>query len=95
MFTNFGESEAFSSKGVISIFEDKKGVFWLGTDGGGVFSYDGKITKNYTTTDGLINNSVWSIFEDKAGNLWFGTRSFGLSRFDGNSFATFSEYKEG
>ncbi len=95
MFTNFGESEAFSSKGVISILEDKKGVFWLGTDGGGVFSYDGKITKNYTTTDGLINNSVWSIFEDKAGNLWFGTRSFGLSRFDGNSFATFSEYKEG
>ncbi|MBK8080048.1 MAG: hypothetical protein IPK25_07050 [Saprospiraceae bacterium] len=61
---------------------------------GGVFSYDGKTFKNYSTTNGLINNSVRSILEDKDGNLWFGTRCFGLSRFDGKTFTTFSEYKE-
>jgi ligand-binding sensor domain-containing protein len=58
-----------------------------------VFSYDGKVFKNYSTADGLINNSVRSILEDKEGNLWFGTRWFGLSRFDGKTFTTLSEQK--
>jgi len=102
-FTSFRENEVFVRYSIIAILEDKNGIFWLGTDEGGVFSYDarlneevgqGKTLKNYTTTDGLINNSVRSILEDKDGNLWFGTRSFGLSRFDGKTFTTFSEYKE-
>jgi len=102
-FTSFRENEVFVRYSIIAILEDKNGIFWMGTDEGGVFSYDarlneevgqGKTLKNYTTTDGLINNSVRSILEDKDGNLWFGTRSFGLSRFDGKTFTTFSEYKE-
>ena len=93
----------FGSISPNTILEDKNGIFWLGTDERGVFSFDarlheevgqGKALKNYTTTDGLVNNSVHSILEDKDGNLWFGTRWYGLSRFDGKTFTTFSEYKE-
>jgi ligand-binding sensor domain-containing protein len=76
------------------MLQDKKGNMWFTTDKNGVYSYDGKTFKNYTTADGLVNNSVFSILEDHYGNLWFGTRWFGLSRFDGKTFSTFSEYKE-
>jgi len=102
-FINFKGNEVFGKISPITILEDKKGIIWLGTEESGVFSYDarlndevgqGKTFKNYTTSDGLVNNSVRSIIEDKDGNLWFGTRWFGLSRFDGKTFTTFSEYKE-
>ena len=102
-FTSFKGNEMFGSISPNTILEDKNGIFWLGTDERGVFSFDarlheevgqGKALKNYTTTDGLVNNSVHSILEDKDGNLWFGTRWYGLSRFDGKTFTTFSEYKE-
>jgi ligand-binding sensor domain-containing protein len=65
---------------------------WFTTDKNGVYCYDGKTFKNYTTANGLVNNAVFSILEDKDGNIWFGTRWFGLSRFDGKSFTTFSQY---
>ena len=73
--------------------EDKNGILWFGTNGGGVCSYDanlndkpgqGKSFVNYTTNQGLSNNRVSCILEDKSGNMWFGTNGGGLSRYDGN-----------
>ena len=69
----------------------KKGNMWFSTEKNGVYCYDGKSFKNYTTADGLVYDSVFSILEDKNGNLWFGTRGFGLSRYDGKTFTNFSE----
>jgi len=76
---------------VYSILEDQKGNIWLTTEQDGVWCYDGKSFKNFTTNNGLVNDSVFSILEDKNGNLWFGTRGFGLSRYDGKNFVNFSE----
>jgi len=45
--------------------------------------------KNYTTTDGLINNNVISVVKDKSGNWWFGTNS-GLSRFSNSKWTNFT-----
>ena len=74
-----------------NVLWDKEGNMWFTTDENGVFRYDGKGFKNFTTKDRLINNSVFSILEDKSGNIWFGTRGFGLSRYDGKNFTSFSE----
>jgi len=68
---------------VRSIFEDKKGRFWIGTEGG-LFLFDrkqNKILKRYTADNGLANNHIMNILGDKAGNLWLSTYN-GLSRFD-------------
>jgi hypothetical protein len=39
--------------------KDSKGRLWFGTSAGGVYCYDGKLFRQYTTTDGLSHNSVY------------------------------------
>jgi signal transduction histidine kinase/ligand-binding sensor domain-containing protein/DNA-binding response OmpR family regulator len=67
-----------------SIYEDKKGRFWIGTEGGGLFLFDRAkytVTARYTISEGLCNNSVLNILEDNQGYLWLSTFN-GLSKFD-------------
>lgn len=73
-------------KNIRSIFQDKKDNYWFGTNGVGVYRYDGKTLIQFTEKDGLSNNQVQSIQEDRFGNIWFGTGLFGISRFDGKTF---------
>ena len=71
-------------KPVRSIHEDGLGNLWLGTEGGGLVLFDKKsnrISKRYTTEDGLSNNAVLNILEDDKGNLWMSTFD-GISKFN-------------
>nr|WP_295870299.1 two-component regulator propeller domain-containing protein [uncultured Chitinophaga sp.] len=68
---------------VRSIYHDKKGNFWVGTDGGGLLRFDrqtGAYTR-YTMTEGLPSNSILRMLEDNNGNIWISTFN-GLSKFD-------------
>jgi ligand-binding sensor domain-containing protein len=65
------------------IFEDSRGNFWFGTDGSGIYAYDGDVLIKLTKDDGLPDNQIQSIQEDNLGNLWLGTGSFGITKFDG------------
>jgi signal transduction histidine kinase/ligand-binding sensor domain-containing protein/CheY-like chemotaxis protein len=68
---------------VYTIYEDREGVIWVGTQEGGLNRYNPR-TDNFThfdMRDGLPSNTVLSIIEDKNGDLWLGT-SRGLSRFN-------------
>lgn len=72
---------------VRSIFEDKAGRFWLGTEGGGLLLFDrdkGQLIERFSDADGLCNNGVLNILEDSAGHLWMST-FYGLSQFDFSS----------
>lgn len=71
-------------KPIRSIYEDKKGNFWLGTEGGGLILFNrqqGRIISRFSVDDGLCNNSVLNIVEDNSGALWLSTFN-GLSKFD-------------
>lgn len=92
LFTNFPlpsiapevyPNEAYPApKLVNAIIQDKAGNMWFGSNGGGVYRYDGMSLNNIAEKDGLCNNFVQCILEDKSGALWFGTRFGGLSRYD-------------
>jgi ligand-binding sensor domain-containing protein len=86
LFTNI--TRKMTSARFFSVIEDRRGNFWFGTIGSGVFYYDGISFQNFTTEKGLLNNEVTSIYEDKKGNIWFGV-SGGVSCFDGKSFRNY------
>lgn len=75
---------------VSHIFADQRGQLWFGTFGEGVYHFNGKIFRNYTTADGLINDWIRSGIQDSEGNYWFASK-FGISRFDGKNFTRFTE----
>lgn len=94
-------SKAFaSSKGVVSILQDRAGNIWFGTLGSGVFRYTpstGIYSKFLDSNgakyqDGFYHNVIQSIIEDKAGNIWFASFSHGgVSSYDPVS-GTFTHY---
>lgn len=69
------------------IFQDKNDVYWFGSDGQGVYRYDGKTIIHFSTKDGLCNNKIRDIKEDGPGNIFFSTLN-GISKFDGQKFTT-------
>tara|TARA_R110000868_G_scaffold390234_4_gene659818 strand:- start:2142 stop:3230 length:1089 start_codon:yes stop_codon:yes gene_type:complete len=69
------------------IFQDSKGNYWFGSNGKGLYYFDGKKLLQITTKNGLIDNTIRGIQEDKLGNLFIETPN-GISRYDGISFRT-------
>jgi ligand-binding sensor domain-containing protein len=66
------ESGFCNTPGTISMdLIDSKGHKWFGTDGHGVFKYDGSEYIQLTKEDGLPSNNVTSIIEDDEGHMWF------------------------
>ncbi len=65
---------------------DRDGNVWFGTDGIGVYRYDGKSFDSFRQDDGLVSNQVMSIVQDHLGVLWFGSMSGGVGSYDGKQF---------
>jgi len=90
---NAGDTVLELDKNIRSILQDKNDNYWFGSDGEGVYRYDGKTLIKFSDKDGLCNNQIRTIQEDKSGNIWFGTGN-GVSRFDGKTFSTFKDNKD-
>jgi ligand-binding sensor domain-containing protein len=82
-----GTAVTETSKDIWTVFQDKGGNYWFGSNAYGAFRYDGSSMLHYTTRDGLPHNRILEIKEDKAGNIYLNTLT-GISKFDGRSFTT-------
>lgn len=89
-FSSFIKLQGINHKSIRSIFEDRRGNLWLGTEGGGISKYDGRNFTNFTKIQGLSNNVVSSIREDQDGNIWIGTWGGGISKYDGVHFTNYT-----
>lgn len=83
--TATGKTVAELYNSIWVVFQDKNNRYWFGSNGKGIYCYDGKNLKQYTTQDGLCSNSIRGIQEDKFGNIFFDTPD-GVSKFDGKKF---------
>jgi ligand-binding sensor domain-containing protein len=71
-----------------TLYEDREGVLWIGTFGGGLDRFD-RNAETFThylhdpeDPHSLGGNSIRAIVEDSQGNLWIGTDGGGLNRLD-------------
>ena len=60
-----------------SLYGDREGGLWIGTNGGLVRWSSGKIDR-FPVTDPLASASILSFLEDREGNIWVGTETGGL-----------------
>lgn len=77
--------EGISKVGVSTIIQDHKGYVWMGTNGVGLYRYDGI---DYTYYKHILNDAtsissslVYCSYLDKTNRLWFGTEE-GLNVYD-------------
>jgi len=85
-FVTLGREEGLSVPTVYSMLEDRDGTVWLGTRGGGLFSYrDGGFQP---LREGLSSVAVGGMMLDESGRILVGT-SDGLFRFDPKDPAKF------
>ncbi len=77
-----------------AILQDKDGFLWVGTNGAGLFRYDGYDLKVYKPggANSLSSPYVYALYEDWDGVIWIGTGGGGLNRYDKET-DTFTQYK--
>ncbi len=78
---------------VLCMATDRSGVIWMGTEGNGLFSYDGRSVHHYTTESGLLSNYCYTFTLDHRGKLWIGQQN-GLTVYDPDdrSFMIYDSY---
>ena len=74
------------------VYQDKKNNYWYGSNGEGIYRYDGKTILNFTIKNGLCSDSIRQIQEDEFGNMYFSTMG-GINKFDGKIFTTLQPVK--
>ena len=80
---------ALKNDNILALYEDTNQVLWIGTDGGGLYSYQNKIWHQYSRKEGLSNDHIKAIVADWRENLWIGTE-YGLNRLSNEDIKVFT-----
>ncbi len=85
----------FPARDINDISEDESGNIWIGTNGNGIFEYDGENFIRFDKKNGLLNDYTKSIISDQSNHIWVSHR-LGLSRLDENTNALSTvQHKDG
>lgn len=80
-------NEGLPGNVVYSVYRDRKGFMWIGTDKG-IARYNGIRFEVFTTFGGVPDNEVLFFQEDPYGRLWLGTYSGQLCYYKDDTFHT-------
>lgn len=82
-------SKSILSDEIISVYEDRSGILWVGSHlGGGISKLEknqflfGYLENEAGNPNSLSDNVIWAICEDNQQHIWFGTYRGGLDRFN-------------
>ena len=78
-----GQANSLSNDDVFAIYEDKNGVLWIGTGGGGLNRFDRthESFRSFSRDIGFPDDMICEILEDNQNNLWLST-SNGIIKFN-------------
>lgn len=82
-----GKTVLYLDDRIWAVFQDSRDDYWFGSNGKGLYHFDGKTLKQITSKNGLIDNTISGIQEDHKGNIYLETPK-GVSKFNGESFTT-------
>ncbi|MCH5719692.1 ligand-binding sensor domain-containing protein [Niabella hibiscisoli] len=84
-FKHYQVDDGLVHNAVITILQDRKGLIWMGTRGGGLNRFDGYTFKSFNNKSSKLgnigNNIITAIVEDTRGMLWIGTGK-GIFKYD-------------
>ena len=72
---HFTVEHGLSENAVSALAVDRQGHLWIGTSGGGVVRYDGRVFQVIRLGDSALENKVEAILCEIEGQVWFGTRA--------------------
>ena len=75
---------------VRSVFRDRTGALWIGTEGDGVFRTANGQQVQYTKKTGLVNDFVRAFLESRDGSVWIGTDE-GITRWHEGTLTNYLE----
>ena len=85
-FKHYDRETGLPNQSVTTLLQDRTGFLWVGTENG-LFRYDGRRFRGFTTADGLPSSQVEALEQTRDGTLWVATLS-GLARLTGDRFET-------
>jgi ligand-binding sensor domain-containing protein len=88
-FRTFREKDGVTNTCVWSLAEDRHHTIWIGTYGGGLFSYRNGLFKQYTTEQGLVSHIVAQIMVARDDTLWLATPD-GVSHLQGRAIRNYT-----
>jgi len=74
-----------------SIYGDRDGSLWVGTNGDGLYRFKDRAVRMFTKADGLPNNTAMTVLATHDGAVWSGFNCGGIARFDGHGFRIYNE----
>jgi hypothetical protein len=87
-----GATVAALDTSIFIVYQAVNGDYWFGSDGAGVYHYNGKTITHFSTKDGLSDDRVRQIVENKQGDIFINT-SGGINRFDGKGITALKAVK--
>ena len=75
---------------ITTIVASTNGMMWIGTEGDGVYEFNGTVRAHRDTSNGLLSDLVRTLYLDSDGTLWIGTAGGGLSWWQRGRMTTFT-----
>lgn len=72
------EENGLPMESIQSVFEDRNGNIWFGSEGKGLLRFTGERFVYYDQSTGLSSDLILSVNQDKRGDFWLGTYDKGL-----------------
>lgn len=86
---NHGNTPGIGGNRFFSLYEDRDGALWAGSENSILYYREGKF-RTYTTQDGLPNDEIYKIEEGDDGRLWISGLKTNIALRQGERFLSYS-----
>jgi two-component sensor histidine kinase/ligand-binding sensor domain-containing protein len=81
--THITKKNGLITNSLSTVFQDRSGNIWIGTNGAGLIKYGHKAFTYFNKIQGLNNPSIFNITADNKNNIWVSTGDEGVYKYDG------------